>query len=75
MTADPLLTLVTETFELLRQTQPLADQPDICWHGPYYIPRSGVWQAPSRATIEYTNWMEVHPDPDSRWVSGEYGQA
>jgi hypothetical protein len=43
MTPSPLLTLLTEVFRLLQKTQPLADETDVSWVGPYYIPRSGVW--------------------------------
>jgi hypothetical protein len=43
MTPNPLLTIVTKVFALLQQTQPLADETDVSWVGPYYIPRSGVW--------------------------------
>ena len=43
MTQNSLLTVVTEVFALLQQTQPVADETDVSWVGPYYIPRSGVW--------------------------------
>jgi hypothetical protein len=43
MTPNPLLTVLTETFRLLQKAQPLVDETDVSWVGPYYIPRSGVW--------------------------------
>jgi hypothetical protein len=43
MTPNLLLTVVTEVFRLLQKTQPLLDETDVSWVGPYYIPRSGVW--------------------------------
>jgi hypothetical protein len=43
MTPNPLLTVVTKVFRLLQRTQPLVDETDVSWVGPYYIPRSGVW--------------------------------
>jgi hypothetical protein len=43
MTPSPLLTLLSEVFRLLQKMQPLADETDVSWVGPYYIPRSGVW--------------------------------
>jgi hypothetical protein len=43
MTHNSLLTVLTEVFGLLQKTQPLVDETDVSWVGPYYIPRSGVW--------------------------------
>jgi hypothetical protein len=43
MTRSPLLTLLTEACRLVQKTQPLADETDVSWVGPYYIPRSAVW--------------------------------
>jgi hypothetical protein len=43
MTENPLLIAVTEVFVLLQQTQPLINEADVSWVGPYYIPRSGIW--------------------------------
>jgi hypothetical protein len=43
MTENPLIIAVTEVFMLLQQTQPLVDEADVSWVGPYYILRSGIW--------------------------------
>ena len=43
MPQNRLLRLLTELFALLQKTQPVVDQTDIAWVGPFYIPRSGVW--------------------------------
>jgi len=38
-----MLAILTEIFGLLYQAQPLTDETDVFWVGPYYITRSGVW--------------------------------
>jgi hypothetical protein len=69
MTPSPLLTLLTEVFGLLQKTQPLADETDVSWVGPYYIPRSGVW-APTYFRIHSMSLCVFvsMPDRDSSMV-------
>ncbi|MBI4545758.1 MAG: hypothetical protein HY703_11225 [Gemmatimonadetes bacterium] len=38
-----LSSALRRTFELLKQTEPLPDEHDVVWQGPYYIPRPGKW--------------------------------
>jgi hypothetical protein len=69
MTPSPLLSLLTEVFTLLQKTQPLADEIDVSWVGPYYIPRSGVW-APTYFRIHEMRLCVFvsMPDRDSSMV-------
>jgi hypothetical protein len=39
----PLLTNLTQFFELLCQTEPVTDNTDVAWVGPYYIPTTRRW--------------------------------
>ena len=41
MASIPLL--LRQAYRLLRQTSP-ADDYDVAWHGPYFIPRRGEWE-------------------------------
>lgn len=38
-----LPTMLRVVYGLLRRTAPSADDYDVAWHGPYFIPRSGQW--------------------------------
>jgi hypothetical protein len=69
MTSNPLLTVLTEVFGLLQKTQPLVDETDVSWVGPYYIPRSGVW-APTYFRIHNMRLCVFvsMPDRDSSMV-------
>lgn len=69
MTPSPLLNLLTEVFTLLQKTQPFADEIDVSWVGPYYIPRSGVW-APTYFRIHEMRLCVFvsMPDRDSSMV-------
>lgn len=43
MLRPPLLTNLTQFFELLCQTEPVADNTDVAWVGPFYIPTARRW--------------------------------
>jgi hypothetical protein len=64
-----MLTTLTEVFGLLRQTQPLTDEIDLSWVGPYFIPRSGIWAPTYFRIIELRLHVFVSmPDRDSSMV-------
>jgi hypothetical protein len=69
MTPNLLLTVMTELFRLLQQTQPLVDETDVSWVGPYYIPRPGVW-APTYFRVHNMKLCAFvsMPDRDSSMV-------
>ena len=46
----PLSSRLRRVFALLQMTQPVPDEHDVAWSGPYYIPRSGLW-CPSRFVL------------------------
>lgn len=63
MTPNLLLTVMTEVFRLLQKTQPLIDETDVSWVGPYYIPRPGVW-VPTYFSIHNTRLYVFVSMPD-----------
>lgn len=42
-----IATRLARTYRLLKRTQPIVDEYDVVWAGPYYIPRRRLW-CPSR---------------------------
>jgi hypothetical protein len=46
----PLSNQLQRVFTLLQMTQPVPDEHDVEWSGPYYIPRPGLW-CPSRFAL------------------------
>ncbi|MBI4730377.1 MAG: hypothetical protein HY775_12910 [Acidobacteria bacterium] len=47
---DGLAEQLERLFALLTRTQPVVEEYDVVWHGPYYIPRRGRW-CPSCFTL------------------------
>ncbi|MCB4756883.1 MAG: hypothetical protein LHV69_07630 [Elusimicrobia bacterium] len=60
-------------YALLKKTQPIQNEIDVAWWGPYFIPRSGQW-CPSHFTIyDGTLYCRLFISPGSYGVSWKIG--
>ncbi len=39
----PVTVNLTKLYSLLKKTDPVPDEYDVVWHGPYHVPRSRQW--------------------------------
>ena len=68
-----LTSRLSRVFSLLQKTQPLPDEHDVVWWGPYFIPRAGKW-CPTHFTLyDGTLYCRIFIDSAAYGLSWKIG--